>query len=362
MQTVFKSAVSQIHADETLKQKTRQYLAAQLAAPAAGTARAKRAIPKRLAIAACTAVFLCAATVGAYAYYRTPVSYLSLDINPSVELGINHFGKVVSAEAYNADGKTILNGQDVDNLDVKDAVSTLVKSAAQKGFVAKDGSTVIAVTSETDDGTTAAELEDDAAQGADDAVKAEGRTATVDKENVALERRDEARKLGITPGKLNLIQKLQKLDPSITVAEYKDAKVTDIMKKFTELKKAAQKNQPKKDDSSAPAGDGSQTSPGKSAQDAPEAENGRPADKAKQNTAGKNQVSPDSSSPVSSDSPSARGNGNTQKSDNADQNAQKPTDNGAKSNNDQTNKAANGNAAQNANKANGQQKANTNKK
>ena len=357
MQTVFKSAVSQIHADETLKQKTRQYLAAQLAAPAAGTVRAKRAFPKRLAIAACTAVFLCAATVGAYAYYRTPVSYLSLDINPSVELGINHFGKVVSAEAYNADGSTILNGQDVDNLDVKDAVSTLVKSAAQKGFVAKDGSTVIAVTSETDDSTTAAELEDDAAQGADDAVKAEGKTATVDKENVALERRDEARKLGITPGKLNLIQKLQKLDPSITVAEYKDAKVTDIMKEFTQLKKAAQKNQPKKDD-------GTQTSPDESTQDAPEAENGRPADKAKQNAAGKNKENPDSALPDSPTKPS------TGKNDNADQgtkgsadNAEKAAQNqGPKSDNNQTTKAADGNAAQNNNKANGQLKADAHKK
>lgn len=317
MQTVFKSAVSQIHAEETLKQRTRQYLAAQLAEPAADATRAKRTFPKHLAVAACTAVFLCAATVGAYAYYRTPVSYLSLDINPSVELGVNHFGKVVSAEAYNADGTTILNGQDVNNMDVKDAVSTLVKSADQKGFVADDGSTVIAVTSETDDSTAATELEDSAAAGADDAVKAEGKSATVDKENVALERRDEARKLGITPGKLNLIQKLQKLDPSITVDEYKDAKVKDIMKEFTQLKKAAQKNQASKGDGSASTVDGSQTASSESKQDAPEAQNGDNAGKGNLNAAGKSQDSPDSSSPDSSVNPSVEGNGNAQKSENA---------------------------------------------
>lgn len=359
MKTVFKSAVSQIHADESLKQKTRQYLTAQLAVPAAGTVRAKRTFPKRLAVAACAAVFLCAATVSAYAYYRTPVSYLSLDINPSVELGVNHFGKVVSAEAYNADGTTILSGQDVDNLDVKDAVSTLVKSAAQKGFVAKDGSTVIAVTSETDDGTTATELENDAAQGADDAVKAEGETATVDKENVALERRDEARKLGITPGKLNLIQKLQKLDPSITVAEYKDAKVTDIMKEFTELKKAAHKNQANKGDDSAPAADGSQAASSE-ASEAPEAQNGQPADKGKQNAAGKSQASPNSTLPDSPTAPQTGNNGNVQKSDNADQNAKGATGNAGKADTAGNNGAANGNAAQN--KANGQQKADAHKK
>jgi len=63
-------------------------------------------------------------------------------------------------------------------------------------------------------------------------------TAVVYKDNVALARRDEARELGITPGKLNLIQKLMALDPTITVEDYKETKVTNIMKKVVELKKS----------------------------------------------------------------------------------------------------------------------------
>jgi hypothetical protein len=245
METIFKSAVNHIHAKENMKRKTEEYLMDNLSAISAAPnqVRKKSLLMKRVIAVACSAVFVCGTSLGAYAYYKTPTSYLSLDINPSVELGVNAFGKVVSAMAYNNDGKTILDGQNVMGSSVKSAVSTLVKSAAQKGFVAKDGSTVIAVTSETDNSSTATDLEDAAAQGADSAVKSEGDTATVQKENVALERRDEARKLGITPGKLNLIQKLQALDPSITVDEYKDAKVTDIMKKSVELKKASLSNQ-----------------------------------------------------------------------------------------------------------------------
>lgn len=247
METIFKSAVNCIKANENLKRKTGEYLMKNLTAmpSASNPIRIKRPVVKRAIAAACTAVFVCAASIGAYAYYKTPASYLSLDINPSVELGVNPFGKVVSAMAYNNDGKTILDGQHVMGSNVKNAVSTLVKSAAQKGFIAKDGSTVIAVTSETDNSATAAELQDAAEQGADSAVEAEGDTATIVKDNVALARRDEARKLGITPGKLNLIQKLQALDSSITVDQYKDAKVKDIMKKFVELKKAASPNQGK---------------------------------------------------------------------------------------------------------------------
>ena len=262
METIFRSAVSHIKAKESIKRKTEEYLMENLSStgPAPDLVRTRNPLMKRVIVAACTFVFICTASIGAYAYYKTPTSFLSLDINPSVELGVNTFGKVVSATAYNSDGKTILDGQNVFGSDVKDAINTLVKSAAQKGFVAKDGSTVIAVTSETDNSETAAELQDAAEQGAASAVESQGDTASVLKENVALERRDEARKLGITPGKLNLIGKLQALDPAITVDEYKDAKVTDIMKKFVELKKATLPNQDKDNSSSAESISGASSS------------------------------------------------------------------------------------------------------
>lgn len=196
---------------------------------------------KKRYIVTTAAAIVCSFSIGGYAYYKAPVSYLSLDINPSVELGVNAFNKVVSASAYNEDGQTILEGQDVINEDVKDAVNTLVKSAAEEGFIADDGSTVIAVTSETDDEDTAEEIEAEAQEGANEAIEESGDAAEVIKENVALARRDEARQLGITPGKLNLIQKLQALDPTIKVEDYKDAKVTEIMKKFVELKNGNKK-------------------------------------------------------------------------------------------------------------------------
>lgn len=239
MQTAFQSALNRIKAEDKLKKKTEEYLMDTIMTNrnVKNPVRGNRLFFKRIVAVACSAVLVCGISVGAFALYKTPFSYLSLDINPSVELGVNAFSKVVSATAYNDDGRTVLAGQDVINCEVNDAVNALVKSAAQNGFIAKDGSTVIAVTSETDNTATAAKLEEGAEQGAKDAVKSEGDTAVIQKENVALARRDEAIKLGITPGKLNLIQKLQAFDPTITVDEYKDSKVKDIMKKYLELKK-----------------------------------------------------------------------------------------------------------------------------
>lgn len=73
------------------------------------------------------ALGLAAATVlslggGTYAYAKTtPAAYVSVDINPSVELGVNSFGKVISAQAYNEDGQKVLEGTNLVNFDVEKA-------------------------------------------------------------------------------------------------------------------------------------------------------------------------------------------------------------------------------------------------
>lgn len=251
MNTPFKSALDKVQAEEELVTKTEAYLRNTLYKSEQKSKRFDMRSGynmRKIVLAACSLVLVCGFSVGAYAFYKTPVKYLSLDINPSVELGVNAANQVVSATPYNEDGKTIMDGEVVENQSVENAVKTLVQSAADHGFVAEDGSTIVSVTSETNNDQDAAKLEEDAEKGVNDALNQSDVTAVVYKDNVALARRDEARKLGITPGKLNLIQKLQALDPTITVDQYKDAKVTEIMKKVVELKKAA-KTSDKKDKS-----------------------------------------------------------------------------------------------------------------
>ncbi len=315
METIFREAMNRIHAKEELKRKTEDSLIAYLnASPAVSPRAAKYTVRQKAVAAACALVFVCAMSVAGATYYKTPASYLSLDINPSIELGINTFGRIVSATAYNSEGSTILNGQDIMDSDVKSAVHKLVKSAAQKGYVAKDGSTVISVTSETDNTATAAALEDAAAQGADSAVKAEGKTATINKDNIPLEKRSEAQKLAITPGKLSLIRKLQALDPSITVNEYKDCKVTDIIKKIDELNTEKPTNDGKKDD---PDPENQEETPGKTVDSAEENSSGSTVDENSKDPADEtvSEEPPDSSGSEDSGKPSdSSDNGETEES------------------------------------------------
>ncbi len=167
---------------------------------------------------------------------------------PSVEIGVSAFDKVVKVKGINDDGNKILAKISIKGSNVTVAVSTLVYSAVDNGFIADNGSSVVSLTSETDNSKTAAKLENDAETGANQALQETDTTATVIKDNVALARRDQARALGISPGKLNLINKLQKVDPTATVDEYKDTSVKDIMKTIKDSKDKLKNNADKKDE------------------------------------------------------------------------------------------------------------------
>ena len=182
------------------------------------------------AVAACLVLAL-----GGNAYYHTPINYLCLDINPSVELGINAFGRVVSTQAYNKDGLKLLEENSYSNLSVEDAVSTLVLDAARQGFVAEDGSTVIAVTAESNENKAAVELQNNGESGANSTLSENGISAIVYSDYTDLQLRKQAHDLEISPGKLRLILILQTFDSSITIEKYKNAKMTDIITKADEL-------------------------------------------------------------------------------------------------------------------------------
>jgi len=242
MITNFKSALNKIKAEEELVKKTEKYLKETLIKNEKPKTNDYISwggfyMKKKFLVAASLAVLCLGGSTGAYAYYQTPVSYLSIDINPSVELGINAFDKVVQVEAYNEDGEKILEEVDIVGSDVTEAVGELVSSADNNGYIAEDGSTVVSVTTETDNEEVATELETVAEEGVNSALEETEKEVVVHKDNIALARRDEARKLGITPGKLNLIQKLQAVDPDATVEEYKDASVNEIMKTIKNIRK-----------------------------------------------------------------------------------------------------------------------------
>lgn len=62
-------------------------------------------------------------------------AYMSIDINPSIELGVNEDLKVVEMTSYNEKGKEIINGlKDWKMQDMKDVTNTIIESMKSNGY------------------------------------------------------------------------------------------------------------------------------------------------------------------------------------------------------------------------------------
>ena len=234
MKQMIKKAFDQIRADQDLIDRTRDSL---ISAEGRKTgSHSRRAVWMRSLAAAAVVVLLIGVFTGAGLFLsRATVAAVSIDINPSILLDINALNRVVSAKAFNEEGTSILAELNLKNLPIKNAVGDIVSAAAKAGYLAADGSSIIAITTSTDNESLKSKLEQDTEVATQQALKAQGSTAVIYHDNTALVRIAEARQLNITPGRLNLIQKLVTLDPTQVVDNFREAKVSDIMKEVIRL-------------------------------------------------------------------------------------------------------------------------------
>lgn len=122
--------------------------------PSHRAARKHRRLPLVAALAAC--LVLVALGIGGVAWASQPYAYVAIDVNPSIELGINRFDRVASTRAYNDDGAQVLVAADVQGKTYEQAM-TSIEQALQDYL---DDTSAIEVTIICDDRRAANRLED----------------------------------------------------------------------------------------------------------------------------------------------------------------------------------------------------------
>lgn len=195
---------------------------------------------KFIAWAASAAAAVIVLGVGAWAYF-TPYSYVSLDVNPSIEYSVNRFDRVLSATAVNNDGETILSNLDLNNKTIDEAVKETVDQISQNGYFEGTDPGGIVISTSSQNQEDAQQLAQDLQTTAQEETKDAATPVEVQAISVGLARVQEARTLGTTPGKLNLVQKLQASSAapdSINVEEWLNKPVKEIMKAIKQNKAA----------------------------------------------------------------------------------------------------------------------------
>jgi hypothetical protein len=192
-----------------------------------------------------------------------PVATVSLDVNPGLEYKVNRFNDVIGVKAMNAEAMQLIEDLDLDlkGMDLEEAIHVAIEAMIDNGYIDKDdaeATVYISVSHKNEEKTR--EIVVKLGEDLTTFVEEKGLEGEIEVEGIGAERVELAaavnESLGdgynITPGKLNLLQKLYEsqgndtaLDTLEAVEEFlgetidgisvEDLTVKDIMK---ELKRA----------------------------------------------------------------------------------------------------------------------------
>lgn len=139
---LIRESLKDIQATEELKQNTLQYLNERQQS----RYRARAHFAPRYVLAAMA--LLCLVGIGGRFAYSRPVSYISIDVNPSIELGVNCFGRVISTETYNDDGKETVERVPLKNVSYMQAIDRLLNDDKYNEYLRNDSVLIFTVISE----------------------------------------------------------------------------------------------------------------------------------------------------------------------------------------------------------------------
>lgn len=86
------------------------------------------------AIAACLALIMALGGINIFHLSKAEAAYISIDVNPSIGLSLNKFKRVISADAYNDEGREIISELDLNGNQYSEAVDSILKLEEAKGY------------------------------------------------------------------------------------------------------------------------------------------------------------------------------------------------------------------------------------
>ena len=181
--------------------------------------------------AAAAAVFL---IVGAGIFtYAAPYSMVSLDVNPSLQYTLNRLGLVLSVEAVNGDGDEILaEVGTLSNRSIEDAIVITVRQITEDGYFDGDEPGGIVIAASSRDEGEARRLAENVRETAISVTRESEKDVVVAALTVNQDQVDQAKELGVSPGKLTLVEQLRDTASNpddIDVMEWLEKPVKDIM-------------------------------------------------------------------------------------------------------------------------------------
>lgn len=222
MKDKLKAALDQVQADQALKENTMAFLAQKTQGFTDRPKQRAGTVHRLVPAAAC----LVLAVLGGNWLYFTPTATISVDINPSLELRVNRFDKVLSAQGFNEDGQALAEALDLSFANYTDVVEELLATDQVTTLLSDNAVLTITVVGGSD--SQSARL----LSGVE--------TCTAGQENAYCycahgEDMEAAHDAGLSYGKYQAFLALQALDPSVTAEEVQGMTMREIRDRIAAL-------------------------------------------------------------------------------------------------------------------------------
>jgi len=184
-------------------------------------------IAPRLVAGVAAAIFLTTTSIFGYAY-SVPVDYLYVDINPSIELAVNCFDRVIGAKGLNADGEAVIAETSLNYTSTEKSVEKIIEKSIEKGYMAENLENVVLLNTSGDEKVLKRIKEkvgNYTSSGTLKNINPEVQVDSVDKAQV-----QEAQKQHISAGRLKLIEKAVLNNPELSKEQMTNMPVRDIIK------------------------------------------------------------------------------------------------------------------------------------
>ncbi|NCA66870.1 MAG: hypothetical protein EOM87_02260 [Clostridia bacterium] len=150
-----------------------------------------------------------------------------LDINPSIELVLNHFDRVIAVNYYNDDAESLFADYKIKGKKIDEVIEVFIANANTAGyFDAEDSAMYISVASNNSKRAenSATHLKAVAAN----IIAQKGIAVGLEKQNASGVSKQTADSYNISVGKLKVIQNIIALDSSYTIEELKDLSMREL--------------------------------------------------------------------------------------------------------------------------------------
>ncbi len=214
-----KEAFDQIHADEELKERTKQFLAEKTDGYRKKKVRSYRTwIPA----AACLVIFLIA---GGYWSFFLPTAAIQIEVNPSLEMEVNRFGRVLSLEGKNEDGEKLAGELNLRFLSYDEAVDRILENDQIAALLNQNEILSLVVIGENKQSQDIMAFVEELEQ----------TQHNIDCCHATESEAHEAEEAGLGYGKYRAYLELKKLDPDVTTEEVANMTMSELYERIREL-------------------------------------------------------------------------------------------------------------------------------